>query len=360
MNEGLRSIYTGRRVLLTGHTGFKGSWLALWLYRLGARVTGLARAPDTNPSLFEDARVEALLDHHVGDIRRANTVRRVWSIADPEIVFHLAAQPLVRASYDDPLETMETNVLGTAHVLDAARQCQEPVAVVAITSDKCYENKETGHAFGESDRLGGGDPYSASKACAELVAASWRTSFAMDGQSPERPAIATARAGNVIGGGDWQRDRLIPDCARAAHAGTPVVLRHPTAVRPWQHVLECLWGYLLLGARLLGSERATFASAFNFGPGGDDTWPVARVAARVCAALEMPAPVEEPSGAGPRESGVLRLNSTRAKQALGWAPRWPLAQALDRTAAWYARYENGSDARTLCEQDLDAFEAAES
>ena len=260
--------WQNRRVLITGHTGFKGSWLALWLSQLGARVCGYALAPETNPSLFEEARVASTIDRHiVGDIRNAQTLEAVIQDFAPEVIFHLAAQPLVRLSYADPITTYETNVLGTARLLEAVRKTPSVRAVVVITTDKVYSNPETNQPFTESDPLGGFDPYSSSKACAEIATAAWRNSFFPPAQyAAHRVGLATARAGNVIGGGDWSGDRLIPDLVRGFLSGAPVPIRSPHAIRPWQHVLESLQGYLLLAEQLLGPKAPHFSRAFNFGP----------------------------------------------------------------------------------------------
>ena len=271
------AFWHDRRVLVTGHTGFKGAWLSLWLSRLGARVTGLALAPETSPSLFTLAGLAERVDSRLGDIRSRAIVDAVVAESRPEVVFHLAAQALVRRSYADPVATYETNVMGTAHVLEAARRADGLRAVVVVTSDKCYENREWWWPYREDDALGGYDPYSSSKGCAELVTAAWRRSYFGGPASPA--GVASARAGNVIGGGDWAEDRLVPDCMRAFGTSTPVVIRRPAAVRPWQHVLEPLAGYLLLAERL--AEGPGFAEAWNFGPSVDDARPVSWVVDRL-------------------------------------------------------------------------------
>jgi CDP-glucose 4,6-dehydratase len=325
------SAYQGRRVVVTGHTGFKGSWLSLWLHTLGAEVTGLALDPPSEPSHWDLLKL-SIEDHRI-DVRDETAVHRVFADARPEIVFHLAAQPLVRRSYREPIITWATNVMGTAHVLEAARQVPGVRAVVVVTTDKCYENREWPWAYREQDRLGGHDPYSASKAGAELVAASYRTAFL---QEPSAPLLATARGGNVIGGGDWSEDRLIPDLVRSVSAGEPLVIRSPHATRPWQHVLDCLSGYLLLGQRLLAGD-ASCAEAWNFGPGGEGNRTVEQVLrdlARIWPQLRW----QVASSPQPHEAGLLQLDSAKAKVHLGWQPVWRLDDAIHHTASWYRRF----------------------
>lgn len=348
LNEG---AYAGRKVLVTGHTGFKGSWLVVWLTRLGARVAGIGLAPDTEPSLFETARVAPLMNSHLADIRDPDATTSTVASEQPEIIFHLAAQPLVRHGLRDPLATFATNVMGTAHVLEAARRCATVRAVIVVTSDKCYENHPSPRGYRESDRLGGHDPYSASKACTEIVAQAWRSSY---WSTPDAPLLATARAGNVIGGGDWAEDRLVPDLVRAARAGRPAPIRNPGAVRPWQHVLEPLGGYLLLGAYLLAGGRR-FASAWNFGPALEDMQPVSAL----CDALAPTLGVrwETDTGDHPTEATILRLDNTRACLELGWRPRWALGRAIEQTGEWYARHAAGADARTLMLEQIEAYSA---
>jgi len=331
---GFGGIYRGRRVLVTGHTGFKGSWLTLWLKTLGAEVTGLALAPPSTPSHWDlvDLDVE---DRRV-DIRDVDAVEAVVGQRAPEIVFHLAAQPLVRRSYRDPLETWSTNVMGTANVLEACRRRGGVGAVVVVTTDKCYENREWEWGYRENDRLGGRDAYSASKAGAELVASSYRAAF-FGGSG--RPLVATARAGNVIGGGDWSEDRLVPDAVRAIAAGRPLEIRSPDARRPWQHVLEPLSGYLCLGERLLGGE-AGFADAWNFGPGAEGN----RTVVEVLTALQASWPALDwrlTADRHPHEAGLLQLDSSRARHRLKWHPVWPFDEAVIATARWYAAHAAG-------------------
>lgn len=348
LNEG---AYAGRKVFVTGHTGFKGSWLALWLTRLGARVAGIGLAPDTEPSLFEAARVALLMRSHLVDVRDPDATASTVAGEEPEIIFHLAAQPLVRHGLRDPLTTFATNVMGTAHVLEAARRCPTVRAIVVVTSDKCYEHRSRPWGYRESDRLGGHDPYSASKACTEIVAQAWRSSY---WSTPDAPLLATARAGNVIGGGDWAEDRLVPDLVRAAQAGRPARIRNPDAIRPWQHVLESLGGYLLLGARLLAGEHRC-ASAWNFGPALQDMQPVSAL----CDALSptLGARWETDTGDHPKEATILRLDNSRACLELGWRPHWGFGRAVEQTGRWYARHAAGADARTLMLEQIEAYSA---
>lgn len=347
--------WRGRRVLLTGHTGFKGGWLSLWLQALGAEVSGVALAPDTQPSLFDVARVGAGMTSTIGDIRDLRVVRTAMQESGPDVVFHLAAQPLVRESYRTPVETFAANVMGTAHVLEAARECPSLQAVIVVTSDKCYENREWPWGYRESDALGGSDPYSASKGCAEIVAASYRRSFFGGAQPLRHPAlVATARAGNVIGGGDWAEDRIVPDMVRAARSGGAVRIRNPNAVRPWQHVLEPLHGYLVLGERLLDGE-ARFADAWNFGPFEADALPVGELAEMVCSSWPGLVAPQVDDGAHPHEAHYLRLDWSKARDDLGWAPRWRIDEAVSRTTSWYRRYLEGADARALVLEQIEDY-----
>ena len=357
MSVPFASTYSGRSVLLTGHTGFKGSWLSLWLSGLGARVSGYALAPPTRPSLFELARVDTVLEaHHEADIRDRSALAAVVEAVRPDIVFHLAARTIVRESYADPVGAFDVNVNGTAVLLDVLRLAARPVAVVVVTSDKCYANEGRGEAFREDDPLGGDDPYSASKAGQELVAAAFRESFFPAASlDRHRIAVATARAGNVIGGGDWTTDGLVADMVRALAGDRVVSLRYPDAVRPWQHVLEPLSGYLTLGGRLLDRD-ATAAEAWNFGPDRRDDARVRDIVERFLT-LWGAGRWEDTSGDDhPVEAAVLRLDADKAAARLDWRPRWRLTEAVDRTVAWYRRVaDDPTAARAACATDLEAY-----
>ncbi len=347
------AFWNGRRVLLTGHTGFKGAWLALWLRKWGARVAGLALPPPTEPSLFTAAGVGADVPGGIADVRDAAAVHAAVESHRPEIVFHLAAQPLVRLSYADPVATYATNVMGTVHVLDAVRATGGVRAVVCITTDKCYENREWAWGYRESDSLGGRDPYSNSKACAELVSASYRDSFLRE----QGVALATARAGNVIGGGDWAAERLVPDLVGAFAASRPAIVRNPGAIRPWQHVLEPLGAYLLLAQRLW-EQPNPFAKGWNFGPDDADAQPVAWVAARLAATWGDGARCEQAVTAAPQphEARYLKLDCSAAKAELSWRPTLSLGEALDWTVDWYkAYYRDPATARQMTERQINEF-----
>ncbi len=345
------SFWLGKRVLLTGHTGFKGAWLALWLRRLGAEVTGLALAP-VEPSLFSVAGVGEIVASRLVDLRDAGAVAAVVREARPQIVLHLAAQALVRASYRDPLATFATNTMGTAHLLDALRGQGDVRVAVVVTTDKVYLNREQRAPYREDDPLGGHDPYSASKAAAEIVAASYRNAF-LAGQGV---AVATARAGNVIGGGDWSEDRLIPDAVRAWNDGVVLDVRRPDAVRPWQHVLEPLAGYLRLAESIWQSPD--LAGAYNFGPALDEAVSVGEVLAIARAAYGAGEWRSFARDTDPHEAGLLALDSARAAAQLGFAPRWALSEAVRRTMLWYRRFAEGGSARDLCERDIADHAAA--
>ena len=350
-------FWRDRRVLVTGHTGFKGAWLALWLDRLGARVTGFALPATTSPNLFTLAALDRRIDSELGDVRDPAAVDAVIARSRAEVVFHLAAQSLVRRSYVDPVGTYATNVMGTAHVLDAARRAPGLRAIVVITSDKCYENREWHWPYREDEAMGGHDPYSSSKGCAELVTAAWRRSF-FSSDGARAIGVGSARAGNVIGGGDWAEDRLVPDCMRAFASGQPVVLRRPDAVRPWQHVLEPLSGYLALAERLAG-DPASFGEAWNFGPAADDTRPVAWVVDRLSEFWGDGARWEPDPGTHPHEAGLLQVDASKARARLGWTPRLSLTEGLRWTVDWYRRFEAGEDAAALTLDQIDRFEDRE-
>lgn len=344
----MTGFWQGKRVLVTGHTGFKGSWLSLWLGELGAQVYGLALVPDTDPALFDQIGLSSRMDHRIGDIRQAETLRHRVAEVRPDVVFHLAAQPLVLASYDDPLLTWDTNVMGTAHMLDALRGLDHPCAAVMITTDKVYENREWLHPYRESDALGGHDPYSASKAACELVIASYRKSFF----AGTGVRVASARAGNVIGGGDWAENRIVPDIARALAAGQAIPVRNGRARRPWQHVLEPLSGYLRLAQALSGSQDV--ASSYNFGPEAADVRPVSDL---VAAALRhWPGEWQDNSDPDARhEAGLLSLGIELARSDLGYTPRWDFAQAMEQTMGWYRQVLDGASPLDVTRAQIRAF-----
>jgi CDP-glucose 4,6-dehydratase len=355
-----RSFWRGRSVLLTGHTGFKGGWLATWLLELGARVTGFSLAPGTELSYFSRCRLDRRVNSVLADIRDLNTLTQTIARVQPEIVFHLAAQPLVRYSYIEPAATFETNVMGTVNLLEALRAAPSVKAGVIVTSDKCYQNREWAWGYREDDMLGGHDPYSASKACAEIVTDAYRKSFL--GLNGHRVAVATARAGNVIGGGDWAADRLIPDAVRALRRNAPLVLRNPGSVRPWQHVLEPLAGYIMLAQKLYyDGER--YSGAFNFASDEEDAIPVAKLAEIVIrhwGAGSWQVTTGTEADFSPREAGYLRLDTAKARQLLGWRPRLPLEQAVKMTIDWYreALRRPESDMYDLSRCQLRAYEHA--
>ena len=348
------AFWAGKRVFLTGHTGFKGGWLALWLDSLGASVHGYSTAPPTEPNLFTVGRVaERLASHQVGDIRDAPTLAQAMATARPDVVFHLAAQSLVRESYREPTDTYAVNVLGTVNVLEAVRGCHGVRAVVSVTTDKCYENREWPWGYRENEPLGGRDPYSSSKACAELVTAAYRDSFL----AQRGVAVATARAGNVIGGGDWAADRLLPDFFRALDAGRVMDVRSPRATRPWQHVLEPLAGYLLLAEKLV-SEGAVHAQGWNFGPADVDVRPVGWVLDHLVRGSRRGSWQHTP-GEHPHEAAILKLDSSKARGQLGWRPRWDLATALDQTLEWHTEWREGHDMQAACLRQIAAYDRAE-
>jgi CDP-glucose 4,6-dehydratase len=345
------AFWRGRRVLVTGDTGFTGAWAAAWLRLLGAEVAGLALPPEPGPSLHRELPPAATARPCLCDIRDPAATLAAVRAAAPELVLHLAAQALVRRSYRAPAETFATNVMGTAHLLDALRQVPGVRAAVIVTSDKCYANRNTGEAFLEDAALGGDDPYSASKAAAELVAASWRHAF------PGGARIATARAGNVIGGGDWAEDRLLPDCARAFAAGNPVRLRNPASTRPWQHVLDAIAGYLLLVEALAGDDGASFAEAWNFGPEPGAALPVAALAERAATEWGAGAVIGFDPGPHPPEAALLAVDSRKARARLGWRPRLDGLTAVGWTMDWYRRRHAGQGAGALVAEQLAAFAA---
>lgn len=343
-------FWRGKRVFLTGHTGFKGSWMSLWLQSMGAEVHGLALAPPTTPALFNEARVAQGMHSALGDIRDYTTVQKAMSAAKPDIVLHMAAQPLVRYSYQAPVETYATNVMGTVHVLEAARHVGSVRAMVNVTTDKCYENKEWVWGYREDEPMGGFDPYSSSKGCAELVTSAYRRSFFQNSGI----ALASARAGNVIGGGDWADDRLIPDILRAFEKKQAVVIRNPHATRPWQHVLEPISGYLLLAEQLY-THGQDFAGGWNFGPHDGDAQPVQWIVEQMVQAWGHGARWQLDGGEHPHEANYLKLDISKAKAALGWQPRWRLPTALNYIIDWHQAWLDGQTMHDVCHAQIQQF-----
>ena len=333
-----RAFWKGRKVFITGHTGFKGSWLCMWLHELGAKVKGYSLEPPTNPSLFNEANVDSLVDSEIGDVRDIEKLTKSIHVFQPEILIHMAAQPLVRYSYDAPIETYAVNVLGTAHVLEAAKNCKSIKSVVSVTTDKCYENKEWLWAYRENEPMGGHDPYSSSKGCAELVTASYRKSF----YEKRSIGLATARAGNVIGGGDWALDRLVPDILRAFEKNQPVVIRSPNAIRPWQHVLEPLSGYLKL-AQALYQDPRSYAEGWNFGPNEDDAKPVSWILDQMVGSWPGSSWKLDQSAENPHEANYLKLDISKAKSKLHWRPIWSLSETLSQIVSWHKNWVSGMD-----------------
>ena len=348
-------VFAGKCVVVTGHTGFKGSWLCEWLLSLGAKVTGLALEPDTTPSLFEQSGLRDRLAHVVGDIRSQDVVSRVLAAAEPDFLFHMAAQPLVRRSYREPVETWDTNVLGTIHVMEALRCLEKPCAAVCVTTDKCYENREWLWGYRETDPLGGHDPYSSSKAAAEIAVASWRRSFFHGPDNKVR--IASARAGNVVGGGDWAEDRIVPDCMRAMLRSEAIQVRNPSATRPWQHVLEPLAGYLTLAAALASRPHDDrLDSAFNIGPDRESNRPVRDLVDAVC--REWLGRWDDLSDPGAvHEAKLLHLDNAKAEALLGWRPTWRFDRTISTTVAWYRDLRNSPSASVVAARTLQDIRA---
>jgi len=350
------TVFRGRRVLVTGHTGFKGGWLAEWLLTLGAEVTGLALAPATDPSLFDELGLATRLEDHRGDVRVPETLAREVADAKPEMIFHLAAQAIVRAAYADPAPTFATNVMGTVHLLDAVRISGRPCVVIVVTSDKCYEDRGLRQAYREDDPLGGHDPYSASKGAAEIAAASYRRSFfPPDRFRQHGVSVATVRAGNVIGGGDWSPDRIVPDIVKALMAGQPARVRNPDAIRPWQHVLDALSGYLWLGALMLGDGGAGLAGPWNFGPDGDDATPVSKLTDQAIRVWGGGSWIDAREPHAVHEAGYLSLDVTKAAERLGWHPTWRVGEAIDATIAWYKAAARGAALDAFTREQIESF-----
>ncbi len=348
----MNSFWHDKRVFLTGHTGFKGSWLSLWLQKLGANVTGYALEPPTQPNLFELARVAEGMTSVIADIRDGQHLHHSLQESQADIVIHMAAQPLVRYSYHHPVETYATNVMGVVHLLEAVRQAPSVRAVVNVTTDKCYENREWPWGYRENEPMGGHDPYSSSKGCAELVTAAYRQSYF---PSESGIALASARAGNVIGGGDWATDRLIPDILRAFEQGQPVTIRNPHAIRPWQHVLEPLSGYLLLAERLY-TQGSAYAEAWNFGPADQDAQTVGKIVEQMCQHWGEDASWYLDTGEHPHEAHYLKLDCSKARSRLHWHPRWDLPTALTHIIDWHKNWLTGADAQELVWWQIDEYE----
>ena len=342
-------FWNGKRVYLTGHTGFKGSWLALWLAKMGAIVKGYALTPPTSPSLFEQGKVGELIESEIGDIRQLEKITASMQDFNPDILIHMAAQPLVRLSYKEPLETYETNVMGTVKVLEAAKGCKNLKAIVNVTTDKCYENKEWVWGYREDEPMGGYDPYSSSKGCAELVSSAYRRSFMQE----LGIGLATARAGNVIGGGDWAEDRLIPDILKAFENNQPVIVRNPASTRPWQHVLEPLSGYLVLAQHLYQNPQA-YAEGWNFGPNEEDAKPVDWILNHMVANWPG-ASWQLDTNAHPHEAGYLKLDVSKAKARLNWQPTWRLENTLARIIKWHQAWLNKEDMQQACLTEINEF-----
>lgn len=347
-------FWRNKRVLLTGHTGFKGSWLSLWLQSMGANLRGVSLEPNTSPALFMVANVANNMDHQVADIRDYNAILSLFVEFKPEIVIHMAAQPLVRLSYQQPVETYATNVMGTVHVLEAARHANSVRAIVNITTDKCYDNKEWVWGYRENEPMGGHDPYSSSKGCAELVSAAYRNSFL----SQQGIAMASARAGNVIGGGDWALDRLVPDILRALEQQQPALIRNPHATRPWQHVLEPLAGYLLL-AESLYNEGQACAEGWNFGPHEDDAKPVQWIVEQLCSTWSDSATWATQAGEHPHEANYLKLDISKAKHRLQWHPKWSLKTALHHITEWHQAWLAEQNMQQFCLQQISQYQSTE-
>lgn len=350
-----KTFWNGKRVFITGHTGFKGSWLCLWLHSLGAQLYGYALLPPTNPSLFKLCNIDQIVQSTVADVRDLHTLNNAFLSVQPEIVFHMAAQPLVRDSYKLPVETFEINVMGTVNLLQAVKDCKSVKAAINITSDKCYENKEWVWGYRETEPLGGFDPYSSSKACAEMVTSAYRNSyFNADDYPACRVAVASARAGNVIGGGDWATDRLIPDCVRAILQSKKIIIRNPHAIRPWQHVLEPLSGYLTLAQKLY-EDGSRYAEAWNFGPYDEDIKSVEWLVKRLCASWGDGASYIIEKGKHLYEAQHLKLDCSKAKSKLGWRPRWNLEKAIDAIEEWTRAYKEGKNVELVCVKQIEEY-----
>lgn len=344
------NFWKGKKIFLTGHTGFKGSWMSLWLNTLGAEVQGYSLEPEKPISLFSEAQIDKDMRSTIGDIRDLDNLSKEIILFKPEIIVHMAAQPLVRASYIDPIKTYSTNVMGTANLLEASKKCSSIKTILNITTDKCYENKELDKSYREIDRLGGFDPYSSSKACSELVTSAYRNSFFLESDV----SIATARAGNVIGGGDWSQDRLIPDILGSFASNKKVYIRYPNAIRPWQHVLESISGYLTLIERLY-DDGHKYSGSWNFGPNEKDAQSVEYIANKMVALWGNDSSWELDSSSNPHEAGYLKLDITKSKELLSWNPKWNLDQALDKVISWHQKWLETSDAKSICLNQIEDY-----
>lgn len=344
-------FWRDKRIFITGHNGFKGTWLSLWLNHLGAHVSGYSLQPPTKPNLYDIVEIDQEVDSIIGDIRNQKELESCLCESKPDIIFHFAAQPLVRRSYIKPLETYETNVMGTANLLESALKCPSVRAIIVVTTDKCYDNKEWCWGYREVDALGGMDPYSSSKACAELVTAAYRTSFFKS----KGINIATARAGNVIGGGDWAQDRLIPDCMRALENSEEIIVRNPQAIRPWQHVLDALYGYLLLAEQLYKNEQPV-DSAWNFGPDINAEISVAHIVQNICKLWGENAAYHFESANALHEAKFLKVDNAKARQYLGWKPIWNIDESVKNTVEWYKAYLENADMKQLCLKQIDEYQ----
>lgn len=345
------NFWKSKKVFITGHTGFKGSWLSLWLQTMGANVKGYSLAPPTNPSLFQEAHVADNMESTIGDIRDLRVLKKSMTSFNPDILIHMAAQPLVRLSYNDPVDTYSTNVMGTVNVLEAARSCPDLKAIVSVTTDKCYENKEWVWGYRENEAMGGHDPYSSSKGCAELVTTAYRRSFFY---ANDTASIASARAGNVIGGGDWAEDRLIPDILKAFENSKSVVIRNPLSTRPWQHVLEPLSGYLVL-AQNLYNEGDAFAEAWNFGPKEEDCKPVNWILDKMVEYWGRDAKWELDKNNNPHEAGFLKLDCSKASKELHWKPKWSLDHTLNLIVNWHQDWKSGKNMKDVCLKEIASY-----
>ncbi len=353
MNSKVNShFWKNKKVYLTGHTGFKGSWLSLWLQSMGAVLKGYSLEPNTSPALFLEAKVADQMESEIGDIRDLEKITKSINVFSPDIIIHMAAQPLVRLSYTEPVETYSTNVMGTVNVLEAARKCPNLKAIVSVTTDKCYENREWHWGYRENEPMGGHDPYSSSKGCAELVTSAYRRSFF---HTDDTASIASARAGNVIGGGDWAEDRLIPDILRAFEKSNPVVIRNPLSTRPWQHVLEPLSGYLVLAEHLY-TDGDKFAGSWNFGPKDEGCKPVSWILDKMVPNWGNGASWELDTNNNPHEAGFLKLDCSKAANELKWQPKWNLEETLNMIINWHKNYLDGADIKIICLKEINKYQ----